>query len=103
MAGKTYSIDVTKMQDLFDLCLQECGSLEGLFAFMQTGNIQDLNVAPPALVICNTDNVFDNNVVKNFKTKRTKIATGGGVQPTIYVIGDHLGRAIMNNDIILKA
>ncbi len=83
----TYLVEVGKMQDLFDLCLQETGSLEGLLALMQQAGIEDVNAVPATPLLCSKSNVYDRSTLKVLRSKRARIATNMVVPGTDAGIG----------------
>lgn len=71
-----YVVNTSTSQELFDVCLQETGSLEGVLAFMLTAGIEDINeLQLPETLNCLRSQVYDRNAVKIMKSRGQVIAT----------------------------
>ena len=97
----TYKYIVQENQNIFDIVLQESGSLERMFDYFATMGKTSLNAeleAGEELILKNAE-VATKQVVQYFKVNKRYVATG--VNPVVYVIGTtEENEAISSNDLI---
>jgi hypothetical protein len=88
---------VISNQNLFDICVQETGSLANIFEIALANNISITDNLTPAdeIILSN----YDNDFVNYFKGKNQKIATGIIPDELIELIG--IGSMIIENNFIV--